>query len=256
MPDELQALCEQGQQLLERMEYLEAERALVRAEAIALKTDDFDTLGRLYMPLQEARRQRRQRCAEGTVCLDLIAKDAADQSIDAAETVTRFPHGQLLVAGWGSIAPAVEVRKLQQSRDLYLETFLAAVYPVGPSRVIVIAPTEDVSLPAATDDARSIDDLLRRLPAHCIVLSESELAALPRGPRPGDWKTYAGVMSIWERLHAPFLALADHTVDSVAKIQAYRVTIRVDYACEFAHQRLADAARRHAQERNTGAGPH
>src|SRR5438552_3365286 len=70
---DLQSLCELGQHELERMEYLAAEATLVKAEALALAQGDFDTLGRLYMPLQEARRQRRQRCGEGVVCLDLIA---------------------------------------------------------------------------------------------------------------------------------------------------------------------------------------
>ena len=39
--------------------------------AEAWRHRDWDTLARLYMPLQEARRQRRQRCGEGTVALDL-----------------------------------------------------------------------------------------------------------------------------------------------------------------------------------------
>jgi hypothetical protein len=50
-------------------------------------------------------------------------------------------------------------------------------------------------------------------------------------------------MSMWERLHAPFLAQADMTHDPEQKIEAYRRTIAVDYACELAHQRLADVAR-------------
>ena len=73
MPN-LQSLCELGQEQLIRMEYLAAERTLVEAEEIARRERDFDTLGRLYMPLQETRRQRRQRCGEGIVRLDLIAQ--------------------------------------------------------------------------------------------------------------------------------------------------------------------------------------
>ena len=67
LPDagDLQALCDRGQTLLERMEYLAAEAVLVEADHLATTRGDFDTLARLYMPLQEARRQRRQRCGEG-----------------------------------------------------------------------------------------------------------------------------------------------------------------------------------------------
>src|SRR4051812_47167319 len=108
MPTDLQPLCELGQEQLMRMEYLAAEETLCRAEQIAREQRDFDTLGRLYMPLQETRRQRRQRCGEGIVCLDLIAQDANDH-IDGQHVIQNFPHGQLLVAGWGTIEPALKI---------------------------------------------------------------------------------------------------------------------------------------------------
>jgi hypothetical protein len=80
----------------------------------------------------------------------------------------------------------------------------------------------------------SIDRLLRLLPPHSVVLTEDDL------PRPA----YSEVMALWERLHAPFLGAADLEHDPMRKIQAYRKTIRVDYACELAHQHLAETARR------------
>src|SRR5436309_8234740 len=99
-PQSLQSRCELGQQQLMRTEYLEAEATLASAEADAWAARDFDTLSRLYMPLQEARRQRRQRCGEGIVRLDLIATGQSD-IIDGRRIVKDYPHGQLLVAGWG-----------------------------------------------------------------------------------------------------------------------------------------------------------
>src|SRR4051812_45174447 len=96
---ELQSLCERGQELLMSMDYIGAERALVEAESIALRENDFDTLSRLYMPLQEARRQIRQRCGEGDVRLDLVA-ESANEKLDPERIVADYPHGQLLVAGW------------------------------------------------------------------------------------------------------------------------------------------------------------
>ena len=66
---------------------------------------------------------------------------------------------------------------------------------------------------------------------------------MPRGRRAGTVETYAETMATWERLHAPFLAAADMQVDALQKIEHYRRTIRVDYACEFAHQRLSETAR-------------
>jgi hypothetical protein len=247
---ELQEMCERGQALLMETRYWEAEHTLAAAEEQAWTARDWDTLARLYMPLQEARRQRRQRCGEGVVCLDLLAEGPADE-VTPAHVLANYPHGQLLVAGWGTIRPALAVRQLASARGLYVETFLAAAYPIGAARAVVIAPTEDVALPPA-DRPWSIDELLTKLPPHSIVLSENEL---PRGSRKGDTQTYAEVMAMWERLAAPFLAAADMTVDPVARIEAYRRTIRVDYACELAHQKLSDIAKDLDRQRREARAP-
>lgn len=221
-----------------RMDYLRAEAALVEAEAHAWAGRDWDTLARLYMPLQETRRQRRLRCGEGTVVLDLLAQGPNDR-VDGRRVVENFPHGQLLVAGWGTIEPARQVRALQAEHGLFVETFLAAVYSVGVGRAVVIVPSDDVRLPAA---ARydTIDRLVAESPPHSIVLAADEL---PVGARHGTTQTYAEVMSLWERLHLPFLAAADMQADPVRRIEHYRRTIRVDYACELAHQKLSAVAR-------------
>jgi hypothetical protein len=50
-------------------------------------------------------------------------------------------------------------------------------------------------------------------------------------------------MAMWEQLHAPYLAAADAEGDLLRKMEAYRKTIRVDDACELAHQNLATTAR-------------
>ena len=234
----LQELCESGQEALMRMDYLAAEAALEQAERHAWAARDWDTLARLYMPLQEARRQRRLRCGEGTVVLDLIAEGPEDR-VDGRRALENFPHGQLLVAGWGTIEPAVRVRQLQAEHGLFVETFLAAVYPVGAGRAVAIVPTEDVQLPPP-EPRQSIDRLVAQLPPHSIVLSADEL---PVGTRPGSTQTYAEVMALWERLHLPFLAAADMQADPVQRIEHYRRTIRVDYACELAHQKLSGVAR-------------
>ena len=232
VPD-LQAACELGQQQLMRTEYWAAEKTLADAEAVAWKQRNFETLSRLYMPLQEARRQRRQRCGEGIVALDLVAQGPGDE-VSGRRIVENYPHGQLLVAGWGSIAAAIEVRRLAQEHELYVETFLAAVYPAAGKGRIVIVPNEDAKLPPPAE----LSD--EQLPKRRIVLAEDEL---PAGSVKGTAETYAGVMAMWERLHAPFLAAADAQSDPIAKMKSYRDTIRVDYACELAHQKLSAAAR-------------
>ncbi|HEX4054298.1 MAG TPA: hypothetical protein VHX86_08535 [Tepidisphaeraceae bacterium] len=227
---QIQELCQLGQQQLQRMEYLQAEQTLAAAEKLAWDGRDFDAMARLYMPLQEARRQRRQRCGEGIIRLDFLAGGPADQ-IDGRAVIETFPHGQFLIAGWGSIQPALDARREQTKRGLYADVFLAAVYPAQAGRIVAIVPSEDVALPPA--EPMPVDVLIRRLPAHSVVMADAELP-------PG---TYGAVMDIWEHLHAPFLAAAESIADPIRKIDAYRKSIRVDYACELAHQGISNAAR-------------
>lgn len=239
MPDlSVDELCEFGQEQLIETHYLQAEATLVRAEALAQAANDWDSLSRLYMPLQEARRQRRQRCGEGTVCLDLLAR-GPDDVIDPAAVLDRFPSGQLLVAGWGTLEPARRLRAMAAERQLYLEVFLAAVYPSANARIVLIAPEEESPLPSAGYDPGMfpLDNAL--------IFSETEL---PPGAIKGTPQTYGYVMGLWERLHGPFLAAADSAPDLLDQVSGYRRTIRVDYACELAHQRLSAVARQLARE--------
>jgi hypothetical protein len=159
--DSLQDLCERGSEQLIQTQYLEAEATLAAAEEQAWAARDWDTLARLYMPLQEARRQRRQRCGEGVVALDLIAHGAQD-AVDGRRVAENYPHGQLLVAGWRTIEPAVRVRQLAAEHKLFVETFLGAVIPIGTKRVVVVVPVEDAVLPAG--EFRNVDELKAALP--------------------------------------------------------------------------------------------
>jgi len=234
---ELQGLCEAGQRELMETNYLAAEKILARAEQIAFEQREFETLARLYMPLQEARRQRRQRCGEGIVHLGLIAKSAGER-LSAEQIIRQYPFGQLLIAGWGTVEPAVQFRRLQEERNLYVDSFLAAVFATNDGPVVAIVP-EDVGLPAANQ--KSLEQLRQDLPRHSLLFRVDEL---PATPKQGTYETYSYVMQVWEALHMPFLAAADAMKDPMEKIQAYRRTIRIDYACELAHQKLAAVAAR------------
>lgn len=226
--EQLQELCESGQRELMATNYWAAEKILARAEQIAFDQREFETLARLYMPLQEARRQRRQRCGEGTVHLGLIAKSPTDK-VSAEQLIQQYPFGQLLIAGWQTIEPAVQFRRLAAERNLYVDTFLAAVVPSREGPLIAIVPQE-LHLPD--------------LPAHALTFKPDEL---PSSPRKGTYQTYSSIMQIWEALHTPFLQAADASQDPIEKIQGYRRTIHIDYACELAHQKLAAVAARLAR---------
>lgn len=243
--DPIQKLCFEGQNYLLATDYWSAEQVLIEAEQIALNNQDWDSLARLYMPLQEARRQRRQRSGEGIIKLDLVAHSERDQ-IDPDRCVEQYPHGQLLIAGFGTIEPAVQARRQVQSQKRYVDVFLSASYWVNGQIGVAIVPTEHVSLPEAGE--YSLDELLRRLPAHSLFFPLKEL---PVGEYRGNAQTFARTMSWFEQLHQPFLAFADGISSPVLRIQGYRNVIQVDYACELAHQRLSDTARHLARQQAT-----
>ena len=233
----IQSLCEQGQTALLQTDYLQAERHLIAAETLAWDAKDYDALARLYMPLQEARRQRRQRCSDGVFVT--ITRRSANETIDPTAIAKDHPIGQLLVAAYGSIGPVTQLRAIADQRRLYLDLPLAASYVVSGQTVVMVAPLPDTELPNA-DAIDSIDTLLRAAPPHSVIVP---LDAIPPDQPHGDARTFGYLMNVWETLHAPFLAMADAATDPLQKLTLYRQTIRVDYACEFAHQRFSDTAR-------------
>jgi hypothetical protein len=72
---------------------------------------------------------------------------------------------------------------------------------------------------------------------------ELKIEELSKGRQRGTAQSYGLVSSLWESLHGPFLAKADAEKDPIRRIEGYLKTIQVDYACEFAHQRLAEVAK-------------
>ncbi|HEV8292060.1 MAG TPA: hypothetical protein VGP94_09055 [Tepidisphaeraceae bacterium] len=235
--EQLQELCERGQRELMATNYLAAEKILAQAEQLAFDQREYETLSRLYMPLQEARRQRRQKCGEGIMHLGVIARSSTDK-LSAQQIIEEYPFGQLLIAGWGTIEPSLQFRRLQADRNLYVDTFLAAAYPTQEGPVIAIVPEES---PLPLPNSKSLDQPRQSLPPHTLLFKPDQL---PSSPQKGTYETYSYVMQIWESLHSPFLQFADAQKDPIEKIQAYRRTIRIDYACELAHQKLAAVAAR------------
>jgi hypothetical protein len=172
-----------------------------------------------------------------------VASGPDDPSIDPIRLIEQYPQGQLLIAGTASIEAAAQFRERAAERRLYAETYLAAVFQTDHgSRAVAIVPLADGPLPP--DEPRPLSQLLTLLPPNSIVLSEDDL---PSQPRAGGPETYARTMSIWERLHTPFLAAADAEADPMKKMDGYRQAIAVDYACELAHQKLSAVAREYAR---------
>lgn len=62
-------LMEQASKALAETDYLACERLCDQALAMAMEAEDFDRAGRIILPLQEARRQRRQIAGEAGVIM-------------------------------------------------------------------------------------------------------------------------------------------------------------------------------------------
>jgi hypothetical protein len=251
--EQLQAECELGQEQLIATDYLAAAATLTGAEAVAWDIEDFDTLARLYMPLQEARRQIRLRCGEGVVAT-YPAGSRMDPLPQADRILDQYPQGQLLPLGLGPVGVQVSaaVRQRAAERGLYVETFLAGFYPVigrpewSGTPEIGIVPTADVVMPRG-DPVSSPEALREALPPGSLVFTLG-YGDWPAKTTRGTPETFAKVSALWERLHAPFLAAADAEPDPVRRMALYRRTIEVDPACEFAHQRLSTTARDRARQ--------
>ena len=110
--------------------------------------------------------------------------------------------------------------------------------------MIAIVPTDDTAVPDST--ALSRNDLWKALPPNSLLLRSDDL---PHGVRRGTTETFAKVASLWERLHLPYLRDADAEPDPVRRIELYRRTIAVDYACELAHQKLSHTAKELARRK-------
>jgi hypothetical protein len=240
----LQQLCEQGGHELIRTDYLAAIDTLGQAERMAWEARDFDTLSRVHMPLQEAYRQARLRCLEGAVALNLLAGPTTP--MDAAAVLDRYPRGQLLIGGWGTVAPAAAARRLAAQRRTYVEVFLAAVFPLTDAPpVAVVLPEETVRLPDA--EPRRLAQLATLLPAEAVILSSADLPPAAERATP---LLEQFVLELWERLHAPLLAAAEAQPDLLQRIAGYRTTLAADPGCELAHQNLSIAARQLARRGN------
>lgn len=112
-------LMEQASQKLVAMDYLACERLCLVALALAREARDFQRYARILLPLQEARRQRRQIAADAGVVVLGEPRLAAEQVLDA------HPGGCLMLLS-PPYSPDDEaaVRVLARRRGLMVEAMV------------------------------------------------------------------------------------------------------------------------------------
>ena len=244
--EELQQLCDRGQQHLLACDYVHAIQLLAWAESVAFKARDFDTLARLYMPLQEARRLFRQRCGEGMFDLHAFSEpdvDRVEEIPEGLDDPIKSLFGQFAFGFFDGPRGSLDYRTLFRASHVYAETFICKRYHGPDCYYVAFLPDEKARF-RPNVSASSLKEIESALSIGAFVLKSSDI---PRPKAKGDNDTFAFVMSIWERLHAPYLKRARSETDPLRRIELYRETLRVDPACEGAHQELAKLAQQLAR---------
>jgi hypothetical protein len=103
-------IMEQASAALERTDYLTCEQLCTQALGLARQQHDFDAFARILLPLQEARRQRRQIATDHGVTV------LSTPRIHPADILDRHPVGCLLL-----IDPPYSAADEQALRDLARE---------------------------------------------------------------------------------------------------------------------------------------
>lgn len=156
-PNQIDALMEQAGAALAGMRYLECERFCQRALALARQADDMDRLARIVMPLEEARRQRRQTAEDAGVTV-------LTEKLSPGEIVQRHPRGCLML-----LAPPFDandvaaVRELAAQRGLFVEALLMDQPRLKAAFLRAMEEQGDAALsqiPRHDDPAQQVDALL------------------------------------------------------------------------------------------------
>jgi hypothetical protein len=240
----IDTLMEQASQHLVHRRYFEAEETCLEALRKAQGIRDFDRMARLILPLQEARRQKRD-----------LAIDAGDVFLVDGEV----PSGKQLVAGCYLVSPprvGVDGRGLREAADKKRVPIIVAVrepttrdglWPivaVGPVtiRAKVKPPAAPVAKPAPKAKVTKKTAGKGKAPK-----AVAEPAA-PTGPvapplPPPEWFVYAN-----EQLGDAAIAEVNEESHPVSQVDALIEYLQAHPDHEKLHQRLADAARAAARD--------
>lgn len=236
MPDqtttELDAVMEEAGVALAKMDYLTCESLCLQALTQARKQKDWAMYGRILMPLQETRRQRRMIAAEGSFRFGTASLDGSPETwldqCDSGAIVVTHPHDMNV---------ATELMQATQNRRQFIEILFAdsgadaSVWTLrsfaGPETKVEIQPP-----PSAWRDRWLTN------------LDVNEEASEPAGASnsitltPGAW-----IIDATEQLgDAALAATADMPVNE-SLIIVLEDCLRVVVDHELLHQRLSGAVK-------------
>lgn len=170
---------EQASQALVRMEYLRCEQLCQTALAEARRTSDFDRYARILLPLQEARRQRRQ------IAVDAGVTILAAPRLEPAEVLERYRSGcLLLVSPPYTVGDEQAIRHGAQEQGLMIEVLavdqpaLRQVFEQQMERVGDAALAEIDAALSPVEQIDALEAVLDRVGDH--EIAHQRLAAAAR----------------------------------------------------------------------------
>lgn len=236
----IDALMEQASQQLVRRRYFEAEAACLEALRKAVAIRDFDRIARITLPLQEARRQKRD-----------MAVEAGDVFIVDSE----IPSGKKLVPGCYLVSPprvGVDGRALREAADKKHVPIVVTVrepatreglWPVVAVGPVTIRVKVKPPLVAAAPRPRAKTPKKSAKPAKTAPSapepSERSVPALP----PSEWFIYAN-----EQLGDAAIAEVGDGAQPASRVGALIEYLEAHPDHEKLHQRLEEAARAAARD--------
>jgi hypothetical protein len=235
-PDRIDALMEQASKALIARKYFDCEKLCLQALRKAHASGDYDRLARIVLPLQEARRQKRD-----------LAFDAGEVRIIDGE----LPSGKKLVAGCYLVVPprvGVDGRNLRELADskkvpaivvVREPTTREGLWPlvaVGPTtvRTKVDPPRPASAKKPGKSPAKKAAKTAGKSPA---PKPEPTASAEALAPTP-EWFLDAG-----ERLGDAAIASVSAEAPAATRVDKFMDLLAAHPDHEKLHQRLEEAAR-------------
>lgn len=218
---------ERASEALAKMDYLTCETLCVEALSEARDAGDWAYYGRILMPLQECRRQRRMIAAEG-----IIRLGTADLAAPVADWVGRTDAGCIVVTHPHTDAEAQQLAFAAGLNSQYVEVLFADNKPSADTWTLRPFPGPPISceLPAPPAAWRNRD-------LEASDLSEDDARALP-GVTPADWFIDAS-----EKLGDVLIEQAMQAGDLLDRIETLEGALVAVTDHELLHQRLGDAVK-------------
>ena len=221
MPSALDTMMEDASLALAKMDYLACEATCLKALAMAREQGDWAYYGRILLPLQECRRQRRMIAAEGVVRLGTADLDGSPES-----WLSEIPEGCIVLTHPHNVNDARWLQQAARDRRQHVEVLFAD------------NPADATRWKLTTFTGPSIVIEVEATPASWRNQWLAKDGATPQGAKnPADW-----FIDATEKLGDALLArvTTENTLQRITELE-HCLTAMSDH--EILHQRLADAAR-------------